>query len=1121
MENSQLDISTLSPEKRDLLQLLLAEEGSEFDALPLSFAQQRLWLLDQLEPGNPAYNMPVAVRLKGTLSVPTLQRSLAAVVERHEALRTTFITVEGRPVQLIAPPETPALPLLDLQAVPAELREQEAVRLTIAEAHAPFDLRRGPLLRPKLLRLTETDHVLLLTMHHIISDGWSIAIFIREMAANYQAFLQGTPAQLPELPIQYADYAAWQQEAWEAQTFAPQLAYWTEQLAGLAPLQLPADYLRPPLQTSHGARATRLLARPLVEDLKALSLQESATPFMTLLTAFKVLLARFAGQTDVAVGIPIAGRNQAEVEGLIGCFLNTLVLRTEVSAGLSFRALLRRVREVALGAYAHQDVPFEKLLQELQPERDLSRTPLFQVFFNMLNITLDRVTLSDLVLESFAVFEPEAKFDLTLYVDENADGLKLTLVYNTDLFTPARMTELLAQYEHLLVQISGRPDDEINTFSLVTPQAQTLLPNPTAPLPGTWHGSIHSLFAEQARRRPDHPATSDPREVWTYAELDARSNQLAHYLCAHGIVRGDVVAVYAHRSAALVWTLLGILKAGAAFVLLDAAYPARRLVDYLQVARPRAWLALAAAGALPDALAEHVAQADFCCRLTVHPRATTGADALSAYAPTAPAVEVGPDDLAYVSFTSGSTGRPKGVLGKHQSLSLFTAWAEKEFGLDERGRYTMLSGLSHDPLHRDILVPLQLGATLCIPDPEEIGTPGWLAQWMAREQISVSNLTPAMGKLLTETGAAGDALKLTSLQHVFFVGEMLKRQDVARLRALAPAVNVVNLYGTTETSRAVSYFIPAPEMTDVDGLAAAARLPKEVLPVGRGISEVQLLILNAAGRLAGVGEAGELYFRSPHLARGYLHAELPGEARFLPNPFTHAAGDRLYKTGDLGRYLPDGNVELIGRADQQVKLRGFRIELGEIEAALKTHATVRECVVLLREDEGQDKRLVAYVVPAERSELAAEELRRHLQQMLPAYMIPAAFVTLAALPLTPNGKVDRRALPAPDLSVAPEAEHVAPRTEVEEVLARLWCELLGLERVSVEDNFFLLGGHSLIATQLLSRVQQTFQVTVPLRHLFTTPTIAGLALAIVQQQAARVESAELAQFLAELAQLPD
>ncbi|HYY42007.1 MAG TPA: condensation domain-containing protein, partial [Pyrinomonadaceae bacterium] len=573
MENSQLDISTLSPEKRDLLQLLLAEEGSEFDALPLSFAQQRLWLLDQLEPGNPAYNMPVAVRLKGRLSVPTLQRSLAAVVERHEALRTTFITVEGRPVQLIAPPETPALPPLDLQAVPAELREQEAVRLTIAEAHAPFDLRRGPLLRPKLLRLAETDHVLLLTMHHIISDGWSIAIFIREMAANYQALLQGAPAQLPELPIQYADYAAWQQEAWEAQEFAPQVAYWTEQLAGLAPLQLPADYLRPPLQTSHGARATRLLARPLVEDLKALSLQESATPFMTLLTAFKVLLARFAGQTDVAVGIPIAGRNQAEVEGLIGCFLNTLVLRTEVSAGLSFRALLRRVREVALGAYAHQDVPFEKLLQELQPERDLSRTPLFQVFFNMLNITLDRVTLSDLVLESFAVFEPEAKFDLTLYVDENPDGLKLTLVYNTDLFTPARMTELLAQYEHLLVQISRRPDDEINTFSLVTPQAQTLLPNPTAPLPGTWHGSIHSLFAEQARRRPDHPATSDPREVWTYAELDARSNQLAHHLCAHGIVRGDVVAVYAHRSAALVWTLLGILKAGAAFVLLDAAYP--------------------------------------------------------------------------------------------------------------------------------------------------------------------------------------------------------------------------------------------------------------------------------------------------------------------------------------------------------------------------------------------------------------------------------------------------------------------------------------------------------------------------------------------------------------------
>lgn len=1121
--NSDVNLAHISAVKRQLLtKYLHGEIAPELSAntiprrmsntpLRLSFSQERLWFLNHLMPGSPVFNVPTAVQLSRPVDIEILQRCVNEIVRRHEVFRTSFITIDGQPTPVISPDADATIHTVDLTSLDESAREAESLRLTKEAALRSFDLASGPLMRTSLIRLTENESIFLLTMHHIVSDGGSILIFFRELASLYQAFSNGEESPLADPPIQYADYALWQRDWLRGERLEHQLAYWKQKLGGQLPiLELPTDHPRPAVQTYSGGRATAILSEDLTSTLTALSQREGATLFMTLLAAFKVLLHRYTGQEDIIIGSPMANRAQPETEELIGFFLNNLALRTDVSGKPTFRELLSRVRQTAVDAYANQDVPFEKLIEELKPERDLNRTSIFQVYFNLFSFS-DRLDLPDGESINFvdAWLQSEenlSKFDLTLYAGAGDRKIKLALVYNTDLFAPARMIEMLDQFTHLVSQIVAHPDAPVSKLSLVTPDAEKHLPNPTEPIGLNRKESITTLFSEQAKRRPNESAVVDANENWTYHELDLRSNQLANYLLDAGIKKGDVVAVYGHRSAPLVVAILGILKAGAAFTILDPAYPAARLIDCLRIAQPRGWIQIEAAGPLPENLEQFVnvsSQSEpqaiasgcdavplGCCQLTLGGQSDVARDdPMANCCGENPNIEIDADDLAYIAFTSGSTGSPKGVMGRHGPLTLFTSWAVDKFALNETDRFCMLSGLAHDPLHRDIFTPLQLGGTICIPDPKDLEAPQRLRAWMKRQAISVANLTPAMSQLLTEDCKIDE--QTNALRYSFLVGDVLTRRDVARLKKLAPAITCVNLFGSTETQRAVGYFV----VSDSDDLSA-----KETLPLGKGIRDVQLLVLNQSKHLCGVSEVGEIYFRSPHLAKGYLGDEKLTNERFMVNPFTNRGDDRLYRTGDLGRYLPDGNVEHAGRADRQVKIRGFRIEPGEIEAVLTKHPDVREAVVIAQGSEFARSLefrlpagLVAYVVPARDSALTLDALRDHLGEKLPAYMIPTAFVLMESLPLTPNGKLDRDALPAPDGIHRAVTDYAAPRSAIEHALAEVWQELLAIERVGIHDNFFELGGHSLLAVRLFANMEKKFGKRLPLATLFQAPTIAQLA----------------------------
>ncbi len=1031
-------------------------------ALPLSYSQERLWFLDQLEPGTGTFNIPAAVWLTGCFRPEVFDRSLTEIVRRHEALRTTFGMDGERPVQVIAPPAPVSTPLIDLSRLP-----EEAHRLAAEEAARPFDLSRGPLMRSALLRLGPEEHVALVTMHHVVSDGWSMGVFLRELTDLYEAFAANQPSPLPELPVQYADFGAWQRAWLAGPVLERQVAYWRERLAGASQgLDLPTDRPRPAVQTFRPGQLSLHLPAGLSDGLRALSRREGATLFMTLLATFELLLSRHSGQEDLSVGTPIAGRGRAEAEGLIGLFLNTLVLRSDLSGDPTFRELVARVRETALGAYAHQDVPFEKLLEEVRAERDLSRTPFFQVMFNMLNFPEVNVELPDLVLQAVPPPAAGSKFDLTLYVSDRSSGIGVEWVYNADLFDEARIALLARQFESLLSRIVEQPWREIGTYALLTEADRALLPDPAAPLAPEWHGAVHEGVVRAARSAPERPAILEGNRVRTYGELDSASDGLAHRLREQGIGTGDVVAVYAQRNAALVLALLGTLKAGAAFLVLDAAYPEARLASCLTQARPRALLETA--GPLPAGLEGALSTL---CRIAVPEdwaTMTAGADLVP--------VTAGADDLAYVAFTSGSTGVPKGILGSHGPLSHFLTWHMETFGFTGEDRFSMLSGLAHDPLLRDVFTPLCLGATLCIPRPAEMVEPEKLVAWLADREVTVAHLTPAMGQLL-DSGAAEAALP--ALRWAFFGGGVLNGRDVVRLRRLAPVCTAVNFYGTTETPQAMGFHI-------VDG-----EPPEGAVPLGRGIDGVQLLVLSRSGDLAAPGERGEIQVRTPHLAKGYLGDPGLTSERFLTNPWTGSAEDRLYRTGDLGRYRLDGTVEFLGRVDDQVSIRGFRVEPGEVQAVLHHHQAVKEAaVVAVPGPDGPG--LAAYVVPE--GEPRTSDLRQFLRQRLPDYMVPSHFLILEALPLTPNGKVDRRALPAPG-SDRPDLEsaYVEPGTELERTLAGVWREVLGIDRVGVHDNFFELGGSSLAIARVRVRLRKALQRDLALVDLFRYPTVADLA----------------------------
>jgi len=1032
-----------------------------------------------MESGTGTYNIPAGVRLEGWLSTAALEQALREVVRRHEVLRTSFIETEGEPLQVIAETVGLGLDEVDLSGLEADEREAVTTKLSREESSRGFDLKKASLIRARLLRIAEQEQVLLLTMHHIVSDGWSGKLLIRETGSLYEGFTEGRLSGLRELQTQYADYAVWQREWLQGEALDRQISYWKEQLAG-APevLDLPTDRPRPPVQTHRGAIESLVLSTTLSKQLKSLSQRNGCTMFMALLAAFKLLLSRHTGQLDIVVGAPIAGRSRSEVEEQIGLFLNTLTLRTDISGSPSFTELLNRVRKTALEAYAHQDVPFEMLLQALHPQRDLSRTPLFQVFFNMLNLPGATLELQGLKLRPISAKEADAKFDLTIYVAEQSEGLGLNLVYNTDLFDGDRIREMLNQYEYLLNQIVENPDEKVERYSLVTAQSAKVLADPVERLRTDWYGSIQSRLSEQASRIPGQIAVMDARETWTYEELNRRSNQLAHYLLNSGIRRQDVVAIYAHRSASVVWAVLGVLKAGAAFLMLDPVYPTTRLIEYLKTADARGLLQIQAAGELPSPLEEYLKEMSPACRLVLPDRTRAEKTGLlNDYSTQDPQVEVGPDDMALVAFTSGSTGTPKGIIGRHGPLTHFLPWQQTEFELGEIDRFSMVSGLAHDPLQRDIFTPLWVGARICVPDPTEFASPGWLARWMADQGVTFAHFTPAVMQLVTQTADC----EIETLRYALTVGDVLTRRDVGKLKRMALRVRCVNLYGSTETQRAVGYY----------RIEEEERKVKASIPLGRGIEDVQVLVMNGNERLAGVGELGEIYMRSPHLAKGYLKDDEQTRAKFVVSPYTGQEEDRWYKTGDLGRYRADGNVEFAGRNDLQVKIRGYRIELGEIEAALQQYPGTREAVVIAREDDPGEKKLVAYVT-TEDERLDSQEMGRFVRERLPGYMVPSAFVRIESLPKTPNGKVDRRALPKSVQSSRKE-EAVSKGNWIEEVLAGIWAELLNREDISGGDDFFELGGHSLLATQMVSRVRESFKLELPLQKLFENPTLGCLA----------------------------
>ncbi|HTQ81608.1 MAG TPA: amino acid adenylation domain-containing protein, partial [Thermoanaerobaculia bacterium] len=997
--------------------------------LPLSFAQERLWFLDRLAPGNPAYNLPVAVRLTGRIDRGFLAAALRAVVRRHESLRTTFTAVDGRPVQRIAPCFAPDIPLVDLAAIPEAVREAEAHRLVGREGLRPFDLAAGPLVRALFVRLETEEHLSLWNMHHIVSDGWSFGVFLKELGILYDAAARGVPSPLSALPVQYADFAVWQREWLQGEALASEIAYWRERLAGAEGVELAPDRPRSAATTYRGAEEHQALGEELSARLRTLGRQEGATLFMVLAAALDILIQRHAGGDDVLLGYPIAGRSNRESEGLIGLFLNTLVLRVDLASAPPFRGLLGRVREAALGGFAHQGVPFEKLLNEIRPERDLNRTPFFQVFLNVLNFPLAEVHFPGVTLAASPLAPAPVKFDLTLYVSDQGPGIEILWHYNADLFAGARIAALARQLTLLLEQAVADPGATIDRLSLVTPDARALLPDPAAPLAAVWNGAVHQRFAAAARRFPDRPALCDPRGVWTYREIDVRSRRLATALVEDGIGPGEIVAVYAQRGAELPVALLGILRAGAAFLILDASHPEARLRDVLRRAGPRGWIELAPAGTPPPAIAEEITGA---CRLRLdlgtpdEPGDEGGATGARQDA------AVAPGQLAYLVFTSGSTGHPKGILGSHGPLGHFFDWYAATFAVGPEDRFSMLSGLGHDPLLRDVFVPLGLGAALCIPAAGATREPRDLLRFLASQEVSVAHLTPALSQLLVAAAESTGDAPLGALRYAFFAGDRLRRGDVARLRQLARGAAAVNFYGTTETPQAMAFFPVSTEEPEEVG--------SESVPVGRGIEGVQVLVWNPARGLAGFWERGEIAIRTPHLALGYLGDEGETAERFVANLATADPSDRVYRTGDLGSYLPDGNVQFLGRADRQVSVRGFRVEPAEIEAALARHEAIREALVALRE-EGGSGRLTAYVVARLGAAVEPARLRRFLSGLLPDAMIPAAFVLLDAIPLTPNSKVDWRALPAPAVA----ERGVLLVSPIEELLTEIWSAILHRE----------------------------------------------------------------------------
>ncbi|HEY0607383.1 MAG TPA: amino acid adenylation domain-containing protein, partial [Herpetosiphonaceae bacterium] len=1089
--------------------------------LPLSFAQQRLWFLDQLQPNSAVYTIPTAIRLAGVLDRAALEQSLQTIVARHESLRTTFALHDEEPIQVIAPELSVSLDLWDLQTLPPEAREASALQIIHEQSQQPFDLTSGPLFRATLFRLDGHEHILLLLLHHIVSDGWSQDVLFRELSLLYSAYIADAaqPDPLPDLPIQYADYAVWQRSWLRDAVLESQLAYWKQQLSDLSILQFPTDQPRPPVATFRGAYQKFEVAPATTAALRTLSRESGATLFMTLLAGWQSLLARYSGQDDIAVGTPIAGRTQRETEGVIGFFVNTLVLRTDLRGNPSFRALLQRVREVCLQAYMHQDIPFEHLVEELHPTRDLSRNPLFQVMFMLQNRALEAVTLPGVTIEPLPIENVTAKFDLDLGLIEEDDRLVGTLVYNPDLFAETTIARLLGHFQALLTALAADPDRCPAQVPLLSAAEQ-------AQIVVEWNATecfyprdqlVHQLFEAQVARTPDAIALIAESQELSYAELNQRANQLARQLRRQGVGPDQVVALCMERSPELVIGLLGVLKAGGAYLPLDPSYPAERLRFMLQDSGAR--LLLASTGTI-----ERVASDGIAALCLDRDWPLVAAEAGTDLPPVATS-----DHLAYVIYTSGSTGKPKGTMIEHRGVVNYLVWAVEAYQAAAGQGAPVHSSLAFDLTMTALFPPLLVGRAAHLL-PEGLNVETLSAALREAQDFSLIKITPAHLEILNHTLAPSEAAGRT--RRFVIGGENLLAENIRFWQHHAPDTVLINEYGPTETVVGCCVYEVPP------GVPQPASVP-----IGKPIANTQLYILDRYAQPVPIGVVGELYIGGAGVARGYLNRpELTAE-KFVPDPFAAEPGARLYRSGDLARYLPDGTIEFLGRTDDQVKIRGYRIELGEIEAALQQHEAVRDAAVIAREDTPGQKRLVAYVVEEQTNketneqrdgqnqeprtknqepgteispspaatdaeagggsgkgaggESLAPALREFLQSRLPDYMIPAAFVPLDELPLTVNGKLDRKALPAPATAHEEARRTYVPATDaVDMLLVELWEAMLNVRPIGITDNFFDLGGNSLLAVRLMTQINKRIGQVLPLTTIFEQPTIGQLGVAL-------------------------
>ncbi|HEX2252509.1 MAG TPA: amino acid adenylation domain-containing protein, partial [Thermoanaerobaculia bacterium] len=1049
--------------------------------LPLSFAQERLWFLDRMEPDGSTYNIPQSVRLQGSLAVPALSAALSTLVARHEVLRTTYGATEQGPVQTVVPATAVPLPWIDLTGLPAARRARELARLAQAEAQAPFDLAAGPVLRARLVCLGADDHAVLSTVHHVASDGWSLGVLLRELEEGYLAHAAGRRPALPALPVQYADFAAWQRSWLTGEVLAGEIAWWRDALAGLPPvLELPTDRPRPPVRSSRGGRRERYLAPSLRRGAEELARRTGATPFMVHLAACVGWLARHGGAVDVPVGTPVSGRSLLEVEPLIGFFVNTLVLRGDAAGDPAFGTLLERLRDTALRAFAHQDVPFEKLVEELAPQRALSHTPLFQVLFTYEPEPAgEEGRFGTLALGAVGRVATTAKVDLTLWVRAAGDGLVASLEYAAALFDRTTADRLLARYERLLAAALEAPGRRLSELALLTAAERHQVLREWNDTAGSYPGaSVAELFAEVAAALPEAVAVSAGGTALTYGELARRAGRVARRLRALGVGPEVRVGLCVERSPELVAAALGILAAGGAYVPLDPDYPVARL-EWMAA---DAGLSRVVVSGVTAPSWPHVAGVEVLALEELLAGEDRGDDAARLVSP--PSRAAGPANLAYVIYTSGSTGRPKGVAAEHRGVVRLVRGTDYQ-RFAPGHTFLLLAPVSFDASTFELWGPLLNGGRLAVAPPGRLSL-GELGAVLRREHVEALFLTSGLFQVLVDERVED----LATLEHLMTGGDIVSPAHVRRALAVNPRLTLSAAYGPTENTTYTSWF--------------PMRSPAEVeapLPIGRPIAHGRMWVVDGAWRPAAVGVAGELWTSGDGLARGYLGRPGLTAERFVPDPWSGEPGARAYRTGDLVRWRRDGRVDFLGRLDTQVKVRGFRIEPGEVEAVLGSHPGVRECAVVARKD-GANQRLVAYVVPHDGSAWAPAALHDHLAARLPGHMVPSSFVPLDALPLTANGKLDRAALPDPASAAVPQKAERAPSTPAEEMVAAAFAEVLGLDAVGAEADFFELGGHSLLATRLVSRLRRSLGLELPLAAVFECSTVEALAQVVERDVAA-------------------